>query len=43
MAEDDWWSLLRGLLAEHDDDIAGERLAVLDFHMIHTRHLEGEP
>jgi hypothetical protein len=25
------------LLAEHDDDLVGERLAVLDFHVVHRR------
>jgi hypothetical protein len=32
-----WASLIFALLAEHDDDMWGERLAVLDFMAIHQR------
>jgi hypothetical protein len=42
--EPDWTRLLFTLLAEHDDDLVGERLAVLDFHVIHRRwSTKGEP
>lgn len=39
MAVDDirWWRLLEQLLAEHDDDIFGERAAVLDLGEIYIR------
>lgn len=38
----DWERLLLTLLSEHDDDVYGERLAVLDFCIVHERLTRGE-
>lgn len=33
----DWFVLLSNLLTEHEPTVEGERLAVLDFMVIHSR------